>query len=193
MNVKIRSSVRKMSIICLAVVGITGCDQLGVSQPKVAYVDIAKVLSESSVGKQEAQRNQDVRNILVKADADAKEKYKEMSPKQQQQSSSADMLVLNQLWAAEQQHTRDLSVKAIADEAEKYRVNHKLDYVLNGATVVSADKKNDVTQAIIKQLEGKKVDYGDLPKISVSEHANVTEKSTESTQSDGAETSVEHQ
>ncbi|MDA8480516.1 hypothetical protein NNO04_17610 [Citrobacter sp. Awk 4] len=192
MKIMIRSSVRKMSIICVAIASLTGCDQPGVSQSKVAYIDIAKVLSESSIGKQEAQRNQDVRNVLVKADADAKEKYKEMSPKQQQQSSSADTLVLNQLWAAEQQHTRDLSVKAIADEAEKYRVNQKLDYVLNGATVVSADKKNDVTQAIIKQLEGKKVDYGDLPKISVSENVKETENPTEAPQDAGAESSVEH-
>lgn len=171
---------------------LSGCDQFGGNAPKIAYVDVAKVLSDSSIGKQEIQRNQDVKTVLLKAEGHAKEKYKTMPDKQQQQSRDADNITLNQLWIAEQQHSRDMSVKAIAEEAESYRASHHLDYVIVSASVLAAKNDANITNELIKQLEKKKVNYGDLPKISVSEHSSEADKLGSVTSDDKKDATVSH-
>lgn len=174
MKCMIFRAIRNFSILCAMITGLTGCDQL--SQSKIAYIDIDKVIKESSLTEQEENRNQEVKNVLVNADAGAKEKYKEMNSEQLQKSSAADAMILNQVWIAEQQHTREMTIMAIKDEAESYRAEHNLDYVINSVSLLSAQKKNDITQAIIKKIESKEINYGELPKISVTESAKVSEK-----------------
>lgn len=153
--------------ICMASLFLSGCDQIGAGHPKIAYVDVTKAIKDSAVGKQEAEHNNDVKNVIIKAQAEATEKYKSMTTLQQQKNREADNQILNQLWMAEQQHSRELSIKAVSDEAEKLRVSKGLDYVINSAFVLAAKEDTNVTDELIKQLEKKKVAYGDLPKISV--------------------------
>lgn len=190
-NIKL-SSLKYISAVCVMVIGLSGCDQLGANQSKVAYVDIAKVLNESSIGKQEAKHNQDIKAVLLKAESDAKEKYTAMSEKQQQQSREADNLTLNQVWMAEQQHSREVSIKAITEEAENYRASHKIDYVMVSTSILAAKEGADITNDLIKQLEKKKVNYGDLPKISVTDNPVENEKSVDVPQEDKSDASVAH-
>ena len=172
--------------ICMASLFLSGCDQLGAGQPKIAYVDVTKAINDSAVGKQEAEHNNDVKNVIIKAQADATEKYKSMTTLEQQKNREVDNQVLNQLWMAEQQHSRELSIKAVSDEAEKLRVSKGLDYVINSAFVLAAKDDANVTDELIKQLDKKKVAYGDLPKISVanagSENSNPGASSQSGTQ-----------
>ncbi|MEG1421748.1 hypothetical protein [Citrobacter sp.] len=190
-NIKL-SSLKYISAVCVMVIGLSGCDQLGLNQSKVVYVDIAKVLNESSIGKQEAQHNQDIKDVLLKAESDAKEKYAAMSEKQQQQSRAADNLTLNQVWVAEQQYSREVSLKAITEEAEIYRVSHKMDYVMVSTSLLAAKEGADITSDLIKQLEKKKVNYGDLPKISVADSQDKNVKSDDVPQEDKSAVSGAH-
>lgn len=176
MKFMICKSIKNLSILCAVIIGLTGCDQFSLSQSKVVYIDIEKVIKDSPLSKQEEKRNQEVKSVLVNADASAKEKYKEMTSEQQQKSSAADAMILNQVWVAEQQHTREMTILAIKEEAESYRAEHNLNYVINSALLFSSEKKNDVTQEIIKRLGSKTINYGELPKISVSESAKDSEK-----------------
>jgi Skp family chaperone for outer membrane proteins len=176
----------------LIIIGLTGCDQIGGNAPKIAYVNVAKALSESSVGKQELKRNQDVKEVLLKAENAAKEKYKTMPDKQQQQSRDADNITLNQLWLAEQQHSRELSIKAIAEAAETYRTSHNIDYIMVSTSMLAARENTGVTSEIIKQVEKTTVNYGDLPKIDVSNGQNDVGKNIEIPQADKQDTSDAH-
>lgn len=169
--------------ICMASIFLTGCDQPGSGHSKIAYVDVTKVINNSAVGKQEAEHNNDVKNVILKAEADATEKYKSMTTLQQQKNREVDNQILNQLWMAEQQHSREVSIKAISDEAEKFRVSKGLDYVINSAFVLAAKEDANVTDELIKQLEQKKVAYGDLPKISVANAGSDSSNPGDSSQS----------
>lgn len=160
-------SFKHLSLICMMAFSLAGCDKA--SAQNMAYVDVAQVMKGSALGKLEAEHNQKVKEVISKADADAKEKYKSMTAEEQQKNSAADVALLNQLWIAEQQHARAVSVKAITDEAEAYRASHKLDFVIDSGSMLAVDKKNDITPQIIAQLNTKKPDYGDMPKISVAD------------------------
>jgi Skp family chaperone for outer membrane proteins len=172
------SQIKKLFILGAVVTVLSGCDQMGSTHTNVAYVDVAKTLSDSPVGKQEFEHNQQVKNILIQADNEAQEKYKTMPETQQQQSRAADSLALNQLWQGEQSHAREQSIKAITAAIEDYRVNHKLDVVMNKATVLAADKKDDITDEIIVLLKNSQVKYGELPKVTLKDSLPKTNADT---------------
>jgi Skp family chaperone for outer membrane proteins len=172
------SQFKKLFILGVVATVLSGCDQLAPTQTRVAYVDVAKTLSDSPVGKQEFEHNQQVKNILIQANNEAQEKYKTMSETQQQQSRAADSLALNQLWQGEQSHAREQSIKAITATIEDYRVNHKLDVVMNKATVLAADKKDDITDEIIVLLKNSQVKYGELPKVTLKDSLPKTNADT---------------
>ncbi|MDW5501851.1 OmpH family outer membrane protein [Pseudomonas lundensis] len=163
------SQIKKLFILGVMATALAGCDQMGLTHSSIAYVDVAKTLSDSPVGKQEAEHNQQVRDVLLRANNEAQAKYKTMPESQQQQSRAADALALNELWQGEQGHAREQSIKAITAVIEDYRVSHKLDVVMNKATVLAADKKNDITDEIIAQLKSTQVKYGQLPTVTMKE------------------------
>ncbi len=168
------SQVKKLFILGVVAAVLSGCDQMALTSPKMAYVDVAKTLSDSPVAKQEFEHNQQVRNVLIQANNEAQAKYKTMPEAQQQQSRAADSLALNQLWQGEQNNAREQSIKAITAVIEDYRVNHKLDVVMNKATVLAADKKDDITDKIIVLLKGTQVKYGELPKVTIKDSSPQT-------------------
>lgn len=167
---------RDIFIVSFMTLALSGCERPDSANSKIAYVDVAKAISDSSIGLQEESRNLKVRNILLKAEAGANEKYKMMSEKQKQQSRDIDNLTLNQVWIAEQQRSRDLSIKAIAEEAELYRSTHNMDFIVVNTSVLAAKESNNITGDLIKQLKNKTVNYGELPKINVSENTFSNDK-----------------
>ncbi|MEG0868270.1 MAG: hypothetical protein RSD49_13020 [Hafnia sp.] len=72
---------RDIFIVSFMTLALSGCERPDSANSKIAYVDVAKAISDSSIGLQEESRNLKVRNILLKAEAGANEKYKMMSEK----------------------------------------------------------------------------------------------------------------
>lgn len=153
--------------LCIALLSLAGCDQMGQNQQKIAYVNIAKILETSSVGKQEQEWDQKVKDILVKADKDAQANYANMPSDQQQKARQADAATLNRQWDIERSSARVKSVKAIAAVVESYRTSHKIDIVFDSSQIVASNPASDVSQDIITQLANTKVDYGKLPEVVV--------------------------
>ena len=153
--------------LCIALLSLVGCDQLGLTQQKIAYVNMAKVLETSSVGKQEQEWGQKVRDVLVKANKDAQATYATLPADQQQKAREADAVTLNQQWDIERSSARGKSVKAIAQVVESYRTSHKIEFVFDSSQIVASNPTSDISQQVITQLANTKVDYGKLPEVIV--------------------------
>jgi Outer membrane protein (OmpH-like). len=138
---------------------------------EIGYVDMVKVLNASSVGKQEAKHNQRVLEVLKTAQKEAQDTYGSMPEEQRKKSALADAQILNNQWAVEQKHAREVSVKAIMAATESWRQRHHLRMVVDSRQVIAADPEADITQAIITELATAKVEYGDLPQVSIKKSA----------------------
>ncbi|KLF28693.1 hypothetical protein YA29_16555 [Klebsiella aerogenes] len=136
-------------------------------QQKISYVDVAEVLKTSSIGQQEIARNQQVKDILEKAQKDATARYADMTEAQRQKSTMADSELLNRQWVAEQQHARQMSLEAIAKAVETYRSGHNLSVVLSKSQIIAGDASLDISKDIIAQVKATKVDYGALPELTI--------------------------
>ncbi len=167
----------KVLTVGLMISALAGCDQAEQSQQNIVFMDMAKVLNTSDIGKQESARQKKVHDILIQAEKSAEARYSSMSTEQIQKSRTADTMLLNGQWMAEQRHAREASLKAIAAAVEAYRVNHKITLVLDQSQVIAIDKRADISQDIINQLRGVKVNYGALPEVSLKKE---TEKSKSS-------------
>lgn len=88
-------------------------------QKKIAYVNIVKIINESSVGVQEQERLNKVKEILVAAELTAQQIYTTMSEEDIQKNRAIDIANINQSWQIEQQNARSVSLKTIVDEVER--------------------------------------------------------------------------
>lgn len=157
----------KLLTVGLIMSTLAGCDQSEPSQQKIVFIDMAKVLKTSDIGKQESAWQKKVHDILIQAEKSAETRYSTMNAEQVQKSRAADTMLLNGQWMAEQRHAREASLKTIAAAVESYRVNHKITLVLEQNQVIAIDKRADITQDIIRQLHGVEVNYGKLPEVSL--------------------------
>ena len=157
----------KVLTVGLIMSALAGCDQFGQSQQKIVFIDMAKVIKTSDIGRQESAWQKKVHDILVQAGKSAETRYSTLNAEQVQKSRAADTMLLNGQWMAEQRHAREASLKAIAAAVEAYRVNHKITLVLEQHQVIAIDKRADITQDIIRQLHGVKINYGKLPEVSL--------------------------
>ncbi|WP_232886990.1 OmpH family outer membrane protein [Buttiauxella ferragutiae] len=161
--------------LCIALLSIAGCDQMGLSQQKIAYVNMAKILETSPIGKQEQEWGEKVKDVLVKASTDAQATYANIPADQQQKAREADAMTLNRQWDIERSSARVKSVKAIVAVVETYRTGNKIDLVLDSSQVVASNPANDISQQIITQLANTRVDYGKLPEVVVNKQMGKTE------------------
>lgn len=136
-------------------------------QNKIAYVNIVKIINESSVGVQEQERLNKVKEILVAAELTAQQIYTTMSEEDIQKNRAIDIANINQSWQIEQQNARSVSLKTIVDEVERYRQSKSLDMILSCEFVVSADPVFDVSAEIIERLKEVSIEYGEMPGFTV--------------------------
>ncbi len=176
-----KSVLVKLSL-CIALLSLAGCDQMGFTQQKIAYVNMAKVLETSSVGKQEQDWDEKVKDVLVKAQKDAQATYANIPADQQQKAREADVATLNRQWDIERSNARVKSVKAIAAVVESYRTHHKIELVFDSSQIVASSPASDISQDIITQIANTKVDYGKLPEVIVNKPMDKTETELKSTE-----------
>lgn len=162
-------SVKILLLAVIATVALSGCEKVNVMNQKLAYIDVSRVLKESSVGKQEAGRGEAVKNILLDAGNSAQEAYKNIPESERHDKQVADTALINQVWQGEQQHARAVSLRIISGVAEKYRNTHGLDLIISSEQLIASNDKYDVTDAIIKDLKDVNIDYGMLPAAKVSD------------------------
>ena len=168
-----------MTLMSAMAFTLVGCDQGGKMNHNIGFVDMEKVLNSSSVGKQETKHNQRVLEVLKTAQKEAQEAYSGMPEEQRKKSQLADAQILNNQWMVEQKHARVISLKAIMTAAEGWRHRHQMVMIVDSRQVVAGDPEADVTKAIIAELATVKVDYGNLPQVSIKKAATPEVKSAE--------------
>lgn len=151
----------------LTVLALTGCDRVGLMGEKIAYIDISRILNDSSLGKQETLRNEQVKSVLLDAGKEARDIYQTLPEKEMHEKQAADIALLNQIWSVELQHSRAVSLRVIAAAAEAYREKHHLDLIVSSEQVLAAVHGANATDAIINSLKEVKVDYDKIPEMTV--------------------------
>lgn len=143
---------------------------------KIAYVNLVRVLNESTVGQSELARLQEVKEILVNAEQAAQEAYLGMSDEEKERNRAADIANINQSWGMEQQNARAASIRAILKEVEDYRNSNELGMILNSEYVIAAEQQYDVTDDIILHVKDITIEYGDLPSFTVTRKEDSNEE-----------------
>ncbi|MCG3099974.1 hypothetical protein MAQ58_10970 [Enterobacter sp. DRP3] len=143
---------------------------------KIAYVNLVRVLNESTIGQSELARLQEVKEILTNAEQAAQEAYLGMSDEEKERNRAADIANINQSWGIEQQNARAASIRAILKEVEDYRNSNELGMILNSEYVIAAEQQYDVTDDIILHVKDIAVEYGDLPSFTVTRKENSNEE-----------------
>ena len=142
---------------------------------KIAYVNVARLISESSLGRLESARNEEVKAILMKAEAAAQKAYLSMSVEDMQNNRAVDAANINQSWLIEQKNSRSMSLSFALKKVEEYRKAKNFNIVLNSEHVVAADEEYDITNDILESLKDINVDYGDLPTFTMKNGAAIVE------------------
>lgn len=130
---------------------------------KIAYVNVTRLMSESSLGQLESARNEEIKAILLKAEAAAQKAYLSMSAEEVQSNRAVDAANINQSWQIEQKNSRSISLSVALEKIEAYRKEKGLNIILNSEFIICADEEYDVTSDVILSLKEINVDYGVLP------------------------------
>lgn len=136
---------------------------------EIAVVDVNKILTDSAPAKAGDEHLKKVQEILQKGLNDVIELYKdkEGTPEAQKEVAQA-YSALNQQMAIEQQAVRQVLEGLLIESSKEWRAkNTKYDVVINSALLMDFNNKMDVTAAILKIFNTKKVNFPALPQVTV--------------------------
>ncbi|MCU6180281.1 hypothetical protein [Enterobacter roggenkampii] len=132
----------------------------------IAFIDIERVLNESSIKQQRNDRLMLLKQQLIILADKAEKQYRLLPEEERKKIISNDSMLIKNIWDTELAYVKNKNIEAINKEIRE-RFSHHYPIVLTGAMVTFADKKYDITDDIILYLESKRIDYGDLPNLVV--------------------------
>lgn len=141
---------------------LTGCEPMS-NKNEVVYINIERVINESAAGTQALTHLDTVRKVLESGAAEAEKNYTGMTDKEAQQARTADAQLINHQWMAEQAGARDRVMDAIKKEVASLRKQEGYRIVMDGSQVIDASEESDISDKVIKALEGKKIEFASLP------------------------------
>lgn len=165
---------RTIRIILPALMGLlvlTGCQQQEsqVAQPKIAIVDMARVMRDSEPGK-EGVKFLESQQAGMQEQLDAIQDRLEKNPKDE-----AAMQELQRVYAAsqqrmqaEQQNVVNLLFDSVQRVVNSYREAQGFDIILAAEAVASAKPGADVTAAVIAEVNKQKVEFKPVPESALS-------------------------
>ncbi|MGK6327287.1 hypothetical protein ACMGEE_09360 [Erwinia sp. DT-104] len=171
----------KISVLALSLAIITllaGCDRQE-TRP-VKFINPDKVMQDSGLADQLKTRLQTVDQQLRQGLKMAQENGARLPEEKRRSALLADRQLLDLEWQHEQRQANGVALKAIAEAAGKYREQHQLLAILPAQAALAFAPEADISEALAKELKGKTLDFGALPKIGVkSEEPTAAEASTQ--------------
>lgn len=152
--------------VLLGLLVLTGCQQQEsqVARPKLAIVDVARVMRDSEPGK-EGVKFLESRQAVMQEQLDAIQDRLEKDPKDE-----AAMQELQQVYAlsqqrmqAEQQNVVNLLFDSVQRVINSYREAQGYDMILGAEAVASSSPSADVTAAIIAEVNKQKIEFKPVP------------------------------
>ncbi|MBD5539550.1 MAG: OmpH family outer membrane protein [Desulfovibrio sp.] len=150
---------------------LTGCQQQEsqVAQPKIAIVDMGRVMRDSEPGK-EGVKFLEAQQAGMQEQLDAIQDRLEKNPKDE-----AAMQELQRVYAAsqqrmqaEQQNVVNLLFDSVQRVVNSYREAQGFDIILAAEAVASAKPGADVTAAVIAEVNKQKVEFKPVPESALS-------------------------
>lgn len=132
----------------------------------IAFIDIERVLNDSSIKQQRNDRMTLLKQQLITLADEAEKQYRLLPEEERKKLISYDSMLIKNIWDMELAYVKNKNIEAINKEIQE-RLSHHYSIVLTGTMVTFADKKFDITDDIIMYLERKRIDYGDLPNLVV--------------------------
>ncbi len=135
----------------------------------VAYVSYTRVLNESSIMQQEKIRAEKVALLAQEAERIAQLKNSALPEHQRREIGMLEKASLSNKLRIEAGRVRMISQNAITRVVESYRIKNHYSVIFNKDQGVTSDSGQDISEAIIDELQGIKIDYGELPSFKESE------------------------
>lgn len=144
---------------------LAGCEQK--ETQTVKFINPESVIRDSGLAEQLKVRLKAVDERLQQGLKLAQENGAKLPEEKRHSALLADQQLLNLEWQRFQNQANGVALKAITEAAENYRQAHKLLAVLPTQSALASAPEADISKDLAKQLEGKKLEFGELPKISV--------------------------
>ena len=138
-------------------------------RPGVAYVSYTRVLNESSIMQQEKRRTEKVTLLAQEAERSAQLKNSALPEPQRREIGLLDKASLSNKLRVEAGRIRMISQNEITRVVESYRVKNHYSVVFNKDQGMTSESGQDISEAIIEELQGTKINYGELPSFKESE------------------------
>ena len=153
---------------------LTGCQQQEsqVAQPKLAIVDMGRVMRDSAPGK-EGVKFLEAQQAGMQAELDAIQDRLEKNPKDEaaMQELQRVYAVSQQRMQAEQQNVVNLLFDSVQRVVNSYREAQGYDMILGAEAVASFKPGADVTEAIIAEVNKQKVEFKPVPESALTNMA----------------------
>ncbi|HDF2330306.1 TPA: OmpH family outer membrane protein [Morganella morganii] len=160
MSFSLKKVITVISFVTL--IFLTGCKPMS-NKNEVVYINIERVINESAAGTQALMHLDAVKKTLESGAAEAEKNYVGMTDKDAQQARTADAQLINNQWMAEQAGARGRVMDAIKKEVASLRAQKGYSIVIGGSQVIDVSKESDISDEVIKALEGKKIEFASLP------------------------------
>ncbi|PKA32760.1 hypothetical protein CWR41_00240 [Cedecea lapagei] len=166
------SIVKLFSLLTFIAVVLSGCDNnRSESHTNIALIDLSKAFTSSEIASQEKERIDSIIISMQDIMDKSKKEYDKLSPEKAEVARKADAVNMGIFLEQSKHSTRLSSLKVIQEEIEKMRKEGGYDVILLRSTVLSADEKMDITNALVQRLKGLKVDYGEMPAFTLKDTA----------------------
>ncbi|MTD41198.1 hypothetical protein GIX45_21770 [Erwinia sp. CPCC 100877] len=157
----------KGALVASLVIAAAGCDNASKQNKGVVWVDVSQAISDSPLAKQEKTRLETVKNILLKAEQEANKSYKGMDKAKADQARRSDAIMINRQWNLEKRAARTALLNQVRAAVEEVRKNNNYAVIVDSGAVLTADPASDVTKQVVEALKSAKVDFGELPSVTV--------------------------
>jgi Skp family chaperone for outer membrane proteins len=157
----------KGALVASLVIAAAGCDNASKQSKGAAWVDVSQAISDSPLAEQEKTRLETVKNLLLKAEQEANKSYEGMDKAKADQARSSDAVTINRQWNLEQRAARVALLKEVRTAVEEVRKKNNYTVIVDGGAVLAADPASDVTKQVVESLKSAKVDFGELPTVTI--------------------------
>ncbi len=137
---------------------------------KVAVADMEQIVNESEPGKQAAEHLKKVQASLQQGFDELRERYKDAPEQERNRILAEGLNLLNRQMDLERLAASKRVNDVAVEEIEKWRKKQGALCVLPRSAVLAGDwEKLDCTKEILKAVNGRQVDFGNVPKVNIKE------------------------
>ncbi len=144
---------------------MTGC-KLN-SEPKIFYVDVDRILTESNAAKDANAHLAKVQQVLQEGMKSLETELQKKPAPTIQQNLQQGAAVLNNKLMQEQAAARDVVLKHMTTQIEAWKANKPDAFVFARNVLLASPESANITADIITRMNGTSVTFAELPKVTI--------------------------